>query len=97
MKSKFQEYKSSVYKDLQSYLDEVKQNATLEIVDSETAPLELKRTALKIARLDDELNRLKKETLSLDRTVRCFVVRTWILVEKTYNVDHSKKVDPELR
>ena len=55
---------------LHSLVDvQVKQNATLQIVDSASAPLELKRTALKIARMDDEINRVKKENLSFERTV----------------------------
>ena len=78
--AKFQEYKAHVYKDLQAYLDEVKQNTTLQILDSETAPMELKRTALKIARLDDELNKVKRENLSLERTVSASSVCVCVLL-----------------
>lgn len=68
-RGKFDEYRTYLYREMQNNLMEIKKEAMLKMVESENAPLELKRKALKIARFDDEISRLKEENLELKRTI----------------------------
>eukprot|EP01028_Stygiella_incarcerata_P014071 TRINITY_DN899_c0_g1_i5.p2 TRINITY_DN899_c0_g1~~TRINITY_DN899_c0_g1_i5.p2 ORF type:complete len:1039 (+),score=361.27 TRINITY_DN899_c0_g1_i5:3665-6781(+) len=68
-RGKFDEYRTYLYREMQNNLMEVKKEAMLKMVESESAPLELKRKALKIARFDDELNRIKEENMELKKTI----------------------------
>jgi hypothetical protein len=68
-KGKFDEYRTYLYREMQNNLMEVKKEAMLKMVESENAPLELKRKALKIARFDDEIARVKEENMEMKKTI----------------------------
>eukprot|EP00762_Andalucia_godoyi_P002578 ANDGO_03363.mRNA.1 hypothetical protein AMSG_04194 len=68
-KGKFDEYRTYLYREMQNNLMEVKKEAMLKMVESENAPLELKRKALKIARFDDEISRVKEENMEMKKTI----------------------------
>jgi hypothetical protein len=65
----YKSYQKRLYRDMQVSLEEIKRNAMLSVGRMESAPLHMKRQALKIAISDDELNTLKDQNNELRQTI----------------------------
>lgn len=56
-------------KDMMAHLSAVKNEAMLKMVDSGTAPMELKRQALKMVKAEEDMMALREEAVELKRTL----------------------------
>ena len=77
VEGQFQSYRKKLYFDMQKSLEEIKRGAMLSVGKMESAPLHMKRQALKIAISDDEINLLKEQNSEL----RSAVVKTKLWYE----------------
>jgi hypothetical protein len=65
----YRSYQRRLYRGMQVSLEEIKRDAMLSVGRMESAPLHMKRQALKIAISDDELNSLREQNAELRQTV----------------------------
>eukprot|EP00760_Papus_ankaliazontas_P009029 PhM_4_TR13957/c0_g1_i1/m.101192 len=65
LNGQFATYKKKLYHEMQTHLGEIKKGAMLNVGRMESAPLHMKRQALRIAATDEETNKLKDQNQEL--------------------------------
>jgi hypothetical protein len=69
IKSQFKEYKEGLQSDMKSGLGEIKKDAMMKMVQSSTAPNELKRMTLSMAAREEVMEEIRQENAELKRAI----------------------------
>eukprot|EP00002_Diphylleia_rotans_P002201 TRINITY_DN1137_c0_g1_i1.p1 TRINITY_DN1137_c0_g1~~TRINITY_DN1137_c0_g1_i1.p1 ORF type:complete len:2066 (-),score=432.43 TRINITY_DN1137_c0_g1_i1:1174-7371(-) len=66
VKAKFKEYRSQLQQDIMTNLFDAKKEALKKMVNSSNTPIELKRKTMKMVSIEEELNELRSDKISLE-------------------------------